>query len=84
MAGSFATLINDRGARWPDTWRECRVILLPKKPTWESFKDLRPITLLAITQRVFAKNLLQFLGPDPSWLCGKIGHSALGAYVHHR
>lgn len=53
------------------------MVLLPKRPGWDIFRDLRPIALFAITQKVFAKVLLQFTPPMHSakrgvyiWLFG--------------
>lgn len=64
LVGSFATLINNRETKWPQAWRECRVALIPKNALWVGFKELRPTTMLAVTQKVFAKVLLRFLGPS--------------------
>lgn len=63
VAQLVQTWVRDRQAERPSTWREAVVVLLPKWAVRAMFGDLRPIILLAVTEKLFLRTLLRLMRP---------------------
>lgn len=63
LAAFFLELIENRVAPCPEAWRSVRYGRIPKMQSWDKFKDLRPIMLLPVTQKVYSRVLLYLVKP---------------------
>ena len=55
---------------FPDVWYDVKVVLIPKKSGFLSFKDLRPLAIAPVPYRLFGKALLSLSGHAMSQLHG--------------